>query len=127
MQLGSEAGCEKVIRAGFSTWDSIENQNLNVICNPAKHSFDNHCIGMRLRVKLSETGELESFGDIPRMEYVSFDGLNMDRLNRHEEIIPMVINDQHAAMVEKRGLWQQFYAGDQQPLDHLADRISAIA
>merc|ERR1719150_1668514 len=49
----------------------------------------------------------------------------MGLANVGHELIPLVINDQHAFRCQERGLWDLFYADGRKPLDYLVERMGA--
>jgi len=57
---------------------------------------------------------------------VSYSAIDMGLADESREVIPLVINDQHAFRCLERGLWDLFYANDLTPLDYLSERMSAI-
>merc|ERR1719461_3354 len=124
----SQRDCEKVVRAGFDRWSLLENAPLDTFrCGQLNHSFEHEVIGMSMEVNFDDdTGDVVSISDAAEMTYISYAATDMGLGNEKDEVIPLVINDQHAFRAQERQLWDLFYANDRRPLDYLSERIAAV-
>merc|ERR1719411_1666518 len=126
IDIATEQGCEKVIRAGFSPLATLKNEPLaNIVCRSLKRNFQQEIIGMMLNVGFDEGGNVKAVEDSSDVDYVSYSAIDMGLADESREVIPLVINDQHAFRCMERGLWDLFYANDLSPLDYLSERMSA--
>lgn len=124
----STRDCEKVLRAGFDRWSLLENAPLDTFrCAHTLRNFEHEVIGMSMEVNFDEdTGDVLAVGEASEMAYISYSATDMGLGKDCDEVIPLVINDQHAFRAQERKLWDLFYANDRRPLDYLSERMAAV-
>lgn len=124
--LQTEEGCEKVLRAGFKKWSTINNTPLTIMrCRYTGRNFESDVLGMSLDVSFDEEENVAGVRDCED-GYISYNAVDRGLANVAKEVIPLVINDRHAFRVKERGLWELFWADERVPLDYLSERMTAL-